>query len=514
MDIVFYTRGLEFDGGMLQERSLGGAETALVCMARELAARGHRLRVFCPCARPGVYDKVEYSDLAEFPKFAEQGRCDIFVCSRFIDGLAAPVRARKYILWNHDILVERAAPAMQSLMYRIDALYCLSEFQRKQYASLLDIPEESFVVTRNGVDLKLVEECIEEVAREENRLIYTSRPERGLKWLLEMWPELRERRPELKLGVAWYENAGPDREMAELLTELKAQIDGLEGVEFLGHLTKRQLYREMARARLWVYPTGFPEISCIGAMEAAACGTPAVASRYCALKETVADGETGILVGGRPGGEEYARDFVEAVDSLLGDEKRWRRFSEAGKARAAERFCWRKLAEEWEADFEEKLRVGESRVESRQKSATGVGASGSRHSTLDSRLVTPDSRLAQSVSCCMIVKDAEGTLHRCLKSVRPFVEELIICDTGSQDSTREIAAGYADEVREIPWDDDFGEARNRAIGHAKGDWILWIDADEYLVGGERLEKYLRDAKALPIYEGTNQIQRIIVSSML
>jgi glycosyltransferase involved in cell wall biosynthesis len=91
----------------------------------------------------------------------------------------------------------------------------------------------------------------------------------------------------------------------------------------------------------------------------------------------------------------------------------------------------------------------------------------------------------------MIVKDAEGTLHRCLKSVRPWVDELIVCDTGSSDSTREIARQYADGVKEIDWTDDFGEARNRSMEGAKGDWILWIDADEYLVGGEQLGKYLR-----------------------
>jgi glycosyltransferase involved in cell wall biosynthesis len=71
------------------------------------------------------------------------------------------------------------------------------------------------------------------------------------------------------------------------------------------------------------------------------------------------------------------------------------------------------------------------------------------------------------------------------------VDELIVCDTGSSDSTREIARQYADVVKEINWTDDFGEARNRSMEGAKGDWILWIDADEYLVGGEHLGKYLR-----------------------
>ena len=506
MDIVFYTRGLEFDGGSLEQQSLGGSETAVICMARELARLGHRVRVFCPGPRPGEYDGVAYSDLREFPRFAEQEVCDVFVCSRFLDGLVAPVRAKRYFLWNHDLLLEEAAPTVQSLMYRIDALFCLSEFQKEQYQRLLEVPAERFVVTRNGVDLELIEEACKDVAREPARLIYTSRPERGLRVLLEMWPRLKEQRPELTLGVAWYENPGADAELRPLISNLKSQIADLAGVELLGALSKRELYREMARARLWVYPTTFPEISCISALEAAACGTPAVASRYCALKETIADGKTGLLIPGTPGSEEYAQHFEEALFSLLNDDEKWQSFSAAGKARIAAQYGWKQIAQEWAALFEDSLRVeglpaeaggeGGSRVKHQADKNLQLSMARpqrGRHGGQPSAgLATLNSQLRESVSCCMIVKNAEGTLHRCLKSVRPWVDELIVCDTGSQDSTREIARQYADVVKEIPWNDDFGEARNCSLEDAQGDWILWIDADEYLVGGEHLGKYLRD----------------------
>ena len=92
----------------------------------------------------------------------------------------------------------------------------------------------------------------------------------------------------------------------------------------------------------------------------------------------------------------------------------------------------------------------------------------------------------------MIVKDAQGTLYRCLESVKLIADEIIVCDTGSSDRTMEIAREYTDQVYEIPWDDDFSAARNRSIEKATGDWVLWIDADEYLLGGENLGKYLRD----------------------
>ena len=468
----------------------------------------NRVRVFCNCPRPGEYDGVEYLDLADFPKFVESGECDVFIASRFLDGLAAPVRSRVNVLWNHDVLVEEAAGMINSLMYKIDALFCISEFQREQYRQMLDIPAERFVLTRNGVDLDLIEECTKGVGREPERLIYTSRPERGLRVLLEMWPRLKARRPGLKLGVAWYENAGADAQMKQLIGTLKCEISKLEGVELLGALNKRGLYREMARAGVWVYPGTFPEVSCISAMEAAGCGTPAVASKYCALKETIAEGESGLLIPGVPGSEEYAEAFEDAVVSLIEDREKWERLNAEGRARITQSYQWRLIAEEWQKWIEGRLCVSESlrlcvrnqkrissMAESSYRSDNSDCSDYSDHSDNSNNLLSEKSVLKnggrETVSCCMIVKDAEGTLHRCLKSVRPWVDELIVCDTGSKDSTREIARQYADGVKEIDWTDDFGEARNRSMEGAKGDWILWIDADEYLVGGEHLEKYLR-----------------------
>ena len=104
MDVVIYTEGLPFDGRTPFERSVGGSESAVVFMARELARRGHRVRVFCNCELPGLYDGVEYADLTEFSEFVETGSCDVFVCCRHLRGLAAPVRSKVNVLWAHDAI--------------------------------------------------------------------------------------------------------------------------------------------------------------------------------------------------------------------------------------------------------------------------------------------------------------------------------------------------------------------------------------------------------------------------
>jgi tetratricopeptide (TPR) repeat protein len=85
------------------------------------------------------------------------------------------------------------------------------------------------------------------------------------------------------------------------------------------------------------------------------------------------------------------------------------------------------------------------------------------------------------LSFCAIVKNEAHNLGRCLASVKPYVDELIVVDTGSTDDTVAIAQRYGAKVSHFEWCNDFAEARNFAIAHASCEWILTLDADEELV---------------------------------
>lgn len=85
------------------------------------------------------------------------------------------------------------------------------------------------------------------------------------------------------------------------------------------------------------------------------------------------------------------------------------------------------------------------------------------------------------VSFCTIVKNEQHNLPRCLSSIQPYVDEIIVVDTGSEDKTIEVAHQYGAQVQHFTWCDDFAAARNYAISQAAGDWILMLDADEELV---------------------------------
>ncbi len=97
-------------------------------------------------------------------------------------------------------------------------------------------------------------------------------------------------------------------------------------------------------------------------------------------------------------------------------------------------------------------------------------------------MAIPDEKQATgaSVSLCMIMKNEQDNLPRCLKSLKPVVDEIIITDTGSTDSSRQIAELFGARLFEFPWNGDFSAARNVSLEHASGKWILVMDADEVL----------------------------------
>lgn len=103
------------------------------------------------------------------------------------------------------------------------------------------------------------------------------------------------------------------------------------------------------------------------------------------------------------------------------------------------------------------------------------------------------------LSVCMIVKDEEAVLERCLESVRGIADEIIIVDTGSTDATKAIATRYTDKIYDYVWTNDFAAARNESLKHATGKWILVLDADEYLSMDEhdQWNTFLNEETPLP-----------------
>ncbi|MCI0183478.1 glycosyltransferase family 2 protein [Sulfoacidibacillus ferrooxidans] len=105
------------------------------------------------------------------------------------------------------------------------------------------------------------------------------------------------------------------------------------------------------------------------------------------------------------------------------------------------------------------------------------------------------------LSACMIVKNEEWTIKRCLESLQGLVDEIIVVDTGSTDQTIEIVQSYGCKIITYEWDNDFSHARNAGITHASGDWILVIDADEFVesISRQTIAQYLEMTDAEGVF---------------
>jgi glycosyltransferase involved in cell wall biosynthesis len=103
---------------------------------------------------------------------------------------------------------------------------------------------------------------------------------------------------------------------------------------------------------------------------------------------------------------------------------------------------------------------------------------------LPAAITRPGPATRRRLSICLIMKNEERFLAQCLKSVRGLATQLIVVDTGSTDRSVAIAREFGAEIYSFAWCDDFAAARNAALEHATGDWVLMLDADEELPAAE------------------------------
>ena len=326
------------------ESGIGGAETACVAMARELAKLGHKVFVYADCEN--VSESRDGVTYVSYRLLTDPIVCDVFIASRQ-PGAIVKVKAKASFLWMHDAHIGNE-PGM--LCY--DRVLALSQrhkdFLLEKYPKL----KGRLLVTRNGIDPARFGGDLPK----KNRLIYSSSATRGLGQLLDMMPEICARVPDAELHVFYgFEASRKQAAMSDqhLLLwhcleacELKAKE--MPGVWLHGRVGQQRLATAMMGAKVWAYPTDWQETSCIGAMEAQAAGCVPVATNLAALAETV---QHGVLIEGPNTSPEYRRRFIDEVCCLLEDEGWRQNFATIGREWALENLSWSSLAVEWEEMF-------------------------------------------------------------------------------------------------------------------------------------------------------------------
>lgn len=334
---------------------IGGSETMAMNMAKRLAARGHKVRLFGDC--PGTEGKYDGVDYVHHDKFRNVD-CDVLITSRrpqYVDD-EFNVRARATLCWVHDIGCGSSLTHARAL--RIDRFLCLSQWHKDFFLNAHKcVHPDQIIVTRNAIDLSRFDEATHggPVARNPHRAVYGSSPDRGMEVAVKVWPEVRRRVPDAELHIfygfqTWEVSARSmnDQGQLQLIDRLKRDLDAARqhGVHFHGRVDQVRLAREFMSSGVWAYPTWFTETSCITAMEAQAAGLRIVTSPIAALNETVAD--RGVLIPGDWLSWDYQQKFTDAVVDAM-NKGQDPDFRARQSKYARDHFGWDSLADEWDA---------------------------------------------------------------------------------------------------------------------------------------------------------------------
>lgn len=307
----------------IESKGLGGSETAAVRLAEALSEKGHTVTVY------GEVDQCAYKQVSfrHHSSFDPSRWCDGLIVSRIPQMGAVHVNTVRKVLWMHDTDYGPALGPVEAAGF--DAIFTLSHWHRSHVLSTypwLNEGPRPVLVTANGIVPDYFKG--EQPLRNSKRAIYSSSPDRGLDFLLEIWPQVRFHVPDAELAFCY---ATVYDKVAETVPEIRAfrekirHLSEQPGVVNMGSLTQPQLAREMQSSGVWLAPSWstpsgcrFHETFCIGAVEAAAAGCRRVMSGWGALEERDEDYDNSVWLGHGshdtpPDPEEWVAAIVEML---------------------------------------------------------------------------------------------------------------------------------------------------------------------------------------------------------
>lgn len=315
--ITLVDDGIEFDGLAMEQRPLGGAESAVIELVEALASLGHQVEVRNHCLAPLHHKGVHWAPLsAGIP-----GKVDLFICNRSPKFLKYGAKAGQVILWVHN-----PAQYLAKLKNQLRMAWHRPVIVFSGQSHLSTYPSWAFDGGREVIPFGIAPRFrgAGERPTPPPRAVFTSNPMRSLDWLLELWAaRIRPAVPTAELhvfsGVATYGSWGKSKAsvMGPVLKRCAAMAD--QGVVLRGPVGKDELAAELAQARALLYRGDIGETFCFAAAEAQAMGVPAVVQDIACMSERVIDGATGFVVD-----EDDDNSFAAAAIRLLSDDELWR----------------------------------------------------------------------------------------------------------------------------------------------------------------------------------------------
>lgn len=317
--------GMSYDGGTLDRRGLGGSESAVILVAKELQKIGFNVTVFNGCneddSTPGIYDGVSYRPISDI----ESDPCnfDVVVSSRTIMPFVTEEfyslqinTARQYpyqmfkrlrenakfkVFWMHDTF-SWGDDTIEDLVTTgaVDEIWCLSDFHTMYVMNCnhgkprnYEVLRDHMWITRNGI--RKYFDSVDLDKKDPNLFFFNANMSKGLRTLLHViWPRVKQQIPKAKLkviggyyklGAAFNEEHDQERNFRELVG---GAIND-PSIEFTGVISQKQVAEISAESTYFLYPAELPETYGISALESLYANTPLLTCRFGALEETATE---------------------------------------------------------------------------------------------------------------------------------------------------------------------------------------------------------------------------------
>jgi len=354
-NVVIYSGPMwhKWDFRNIDEGGIGGSETWVVWLARELEKLNYRVKVFADC--DGVNDgTIEYMPYTQYNEYIEQNYIDYFISSRTTDPLKFPIRAGKIYVQIHDIFL--LSPKDQLFLDRVDKLCVLSKWHWDFVKAYHGIPDDKMALMANGLDFNRYDN--KSIERHPYRMFWSSSPDRGLDTLLYLFDFIKKEIPALELHIFYgfvnWESAARQKNDVQALKKIEDLKKAMNKPGVFNHdrIGQKQLAIEQLKSSLWAYPTAFSETFCITAIEAQRAGCPVVASNYAGLQTTV--NASGRLIGNGNDNESYTKEyrekFVQECIDIFKNKDKWNYWSKKGFENT-HKYSWSKIALMWQELF-------------------------------------------------------------------------------------------------------------------------------------------------------------------
>lgn len=319
---IIDTLGLCYDGNTLNNRGLGGSESAVILMSRELHQVGFSVTVFNDCTsdgcQPGTYDGVLYRPLKDVETVNDA--FDIVIGSRSVAAFApkhlsnqfksftGPLpdftrmmsMARWKVLWLHDTFCDGDQYVEPFVLDNfIDEIFTLSDWhtnyvltcqhgRKRMYEAL----KQRTFITRNGINKHI--DWVDIQSKDPNLFVYNASVSKGMVPLVaKVWPLVKQQIPDARLkvigGYYKFRDDSPPDEQQQIYEQLVSQYDNTLDIEFTGVISQQQVATILSAASFTIYPGAFPETFGISTLESLAYNTPVITCRFGAMEETAID---------------------------------------------------------------------------------------------------------------------------------------------------------------------------------------------------------------------------------